>query len=88
MIAYWKAPAKATGQPLQGAILNGDFAVLPEMPIATLERIIAEARTSIHLSAAQKRLLPTKPLFLAVPALSAGRENDAPPSGLASVFRH
>jgi hypothetical protein len=58
VIAYWKAPSKAEGQPLEGAILNGDFATLPEMPTATLERIVAEARTSIHLSVAQKRLLP------------------------------
>jgi hypothetical protein len=58
VIAYWKAPAGAKGPPLEQAILNGDFGRLPDIPIATLERIIAEARTSNHLSSAQKRLLP------------------------------
>src|SRR5260370_33912661 len=53
VIAYWKAPRNAKGQPLQQAILNSDFAQLPNIPTATLERIIAEARTSIHLSPAQ-----------------------------------
>jgi hypothetical protein len=61
VIAYWKAHAGAKSRPLERAILQGEFGLLPDVPIDTLERIIAEARTSIHLSGAQKQLLPPRP---------------------------
>jgi hypothetical protein len=56
IVAFWGAYSGAA-QRLEAAIRNGDFTVLPEVPLRTLERIITAARTSPHLSAVQKRLL-------------------------------
>jgi hypothetical protein len=60
VVAFWHAPANAHAQPLEAAIRAGDFIMLPEIPLQTLERIIAAAHTSPHLSAAQKRLLAAR----------------------------
>ncbi len=56
VIAFSKA-GDAAAEKLQRAIDNGDFTILPQVPEQTLERIIAAARTSRHLSAARKALL-------------------------------
>ena len=57
VIAFWGAHPNANAQGLEAAIRSGDFITLPEIPLQTLERMIAAARTSPHLSAAQKGLL-------------------------------
>jgi hypothetical protein len=58
VIAFWGAHPSASAQPLEAAIRKDDFSILPEIPLQTLQRMIAAARTSRHLSPAQKRLLP------------------------------
>ena len=58
VVAFWKAHPRARSDALQSAIGNGDFSLLPDLPAQTLDRIIAAAKDSPHLSIEQKRLLP------------------------------
>jgi hypothetical protein len=57
IVAFWGAHPGSRAQPLQTAVQNGEFVILPDLPLQTLARMIAAARISPHLSAAQKHLL-------------------------------
>jgi hypothetical protein len=56
VIAFPKAHAGPAAK-LEPLIHSRDFTLLPDLPEPTLERIIAAAKISWHLSPAQKRLL-------------------------------
>jgi hypothetical protein len=58
VIAFWGCRNAAAAPKLKSAIDRGYFAVVPDVPKQTLQKMILAARVSYDLSVAQKRLIP------------------------------
>ncbi|HEX6566777.1 MAG TPA: hypothetical protein VF020_20970, partial [Chthoniobacterales bacterium] len=56
VIAFWGTYPNVTAGKLARLVQSGDFVPLPDLPEATLQRIVATAKKSRHLSQTQKSL--------------------------------